>query len=716
MLALVLEAALRSMLMAGVVWGCIRLLRMRALPAQKVAWMLVLLAAATMPFVMRAPLVATLLANRGVQIPLHSLPKWLGGGAATQAKVPVVASAAKVQIQTVKISKPSAAHVERLNEDRLGNENADALVVTNTGDSADENALAVERAAVAQISQVTQPATAVSAASSFVARKAEPFWNWKRIKGFAFVAYFAVVGLLLLRTLAGLGLAFRLWLRAKPVADMRLSAGQEHALRVRVSPDLATPVTIASTVLIPADYAAWDEIKLRVVLAHEQSHVKQGDFYLQLVAAVHAAIFWFSPLGWWLQRKLSELGEALSDRAGVEQADSPATYAQILLEFAAKPRKTSFFTPVAGVAMARNSNLSGRIERILNARRLGLSSLGGRRHAVLAAVMVPVALLAAVALVRVAPAVEAAQSVRSSDHSTGKGSSSPDTAQSVGVASGSQVVSIDLAQAAPPPATPLTPDVAPPPPPDAESPLVEPAPAVEAPEAPEPPPAPGHHVSFSYSDDDDNGSIAIIQGTGNTIMMNGHGGMDLKKAKDKYHDNFIWFERDGKQYVITDPQIVAQAKEMFKQDPRLQQQQKELEARQRLLEAEMNNVASEHALVKLDSPEFKAQMEKLSAEIAQLQTVKVKELTDKLTQEKIAEIQERVGKIQERLGDIQGRIGEKQGEIGERQGEIGERMGKLGEEMGKIGEEQGRKAEEASKKLKSVIDQAFKDGKAKPVE
>jgi len=27
-------------------------------------------------------------------------------------------------------------------------------------------------------------------------------------------------------------------------------------------------------------------------------------------------------------------------------------------------------------------------------------------------------------------------------------------------------------------------------------------------------------------------------------MMNAWG-MDLKKAKDKYHDNFIWFERDG---------------------------------------------------------------------------------------------------------------------------------------------------------------------------
>ena len=38
--------------------------------------------------------------------------------------------------------------------------------------------------------------------------------------------------------------------------------------------------------------------------------------------AYTAALFWFSPLGWWLKRKLSDLGEAISDRAGLEEAAS----------------------------------------------------------------------------------------------------------------------------------------------------------------------------------------------------------------------------------------------------------------------------------------------------------------------------------------------------------------------------------------------------------
>ena len=80
--------------------------------------------------------------------------------------------------------------------------------------------------------------------------------------------------------------------------------------------------------MLPDDYDEWDTEKLRIVLAHERSHVRQGDFYLQALAGLYAAIFWFSPLGWWLKRKLSDLSEAISDHAGLEEAAGHASYAQ----------------------------------------------------------------------------------------------------------------------------------------------------------------------------------------------------------------------------------------------------------------------------------------------------------------------------------------------------------------------------------------------------
>ena len=206
--------------------------------------------------------------------------------------------------------------------------------------------------------------------------------------------YLAVAGIFLIRLACGLIAALRLWRRAKPISGELLTAS--HApVDLRCSTEVLSPVTICSAIVLPADYATWDSEKLRVVLAHERSHIRQKDFYLQLLAGVYAAVVWFSPLGWWLKRKLSDLAEAISDRAGLEEAPDRTSYAQILLEFAAAPRPT-----LIGVAMARSGSLSRRIERLLNDVSFRQAFAGSRR-ALAAVLVVPVVLFAATALVRV---------------------------------------------------------------------------------------------------------------------------------------------------------------------------------------------------------------------------------------------------------------------------------------------------------------------------
>ena len=173
-------------------------------------------------------------------------------------------------------------------------------------------------------------------------------------------------------------------------------------LPLRASSKVSSPLTIGSAILLPADYDTWDKEKVRIVLAHERSHVRQGDFYLQLLAGLYAALVWFSPLGWWLKKELADLAEAISDRAGIEEARSRTSYAQILLEFAAAPRPTAL-----GVAMARSSSLARRIERLLNDHAFRQSFAGGRR-ALFAVALVPVTLFAATAMVRVQAATHSA--------------------------------------------------------------------------------------------------------------------------------------------------------------------------------------------------------------------------------------------------------------------------------------------------------------------
>ena len=206
--------------------------------------------------------------------------------------------------------------------------------------------------------------------------------------------YVAVAAVLVLRLACGLVAALRLLKTAKPIAlDAQIL--QSASLRLLCSARVASPVTICSSIVLPGDWASWDSEKLRIVLAHERSHIRQGDFYIQLLAGVYAAAVWFSPLGWWLKRTLSDLAEAISDRAGLEEAADRTSYAQILLEFAAAPRPT-----LIGVAMARSGSISRRIERFLNDVSFR-QAFAGTPRALVALAVVPVALFAATALVRV---------------------------------------------------------------------------------------------------------------------------------------------------------------------------------------------------------------------------------------------------------------------------------------------------------------------------
>ncbi len=604
----------------------------------------------------------------------------------------------------------------------------------------------------------------------------------------------AGITLLLARVLIGLSLAFRIWHRARPASSLASPDGAYAS--IRVSADVQTPVTIGSTVILPSSYAAWDQDKLRVVLAHEQSHVRQGDFYLQLAAAVYAAAFWFSPLGWWLQRKISELGEALSDCAGLEQAKDPASYAQILLEFAAMPRTSPLTGALTGVAMARSSNLSGRIDRILNDRRFRVAFLGGRRHAVLSAILVPAALVATVACIRIAPSVHAASLTAATQ--TGR-SASPAAPQS-------PTAPVAAQAPAPQASVPSAPDVAAPAPPTVVPDGAVVPDAVVVPDVPDsakivpdnavasemeivPDHGDTHHFAYGFGQSrrGRDESFAIVNGHDTNVNMNGDSHSDFEKAKAKYHDHFIWFERNGKSYVITDPAIVAQAEQMFATDPKIKVQQNELQARMKALQDEMQRVRPETLVIDPNTPEFKHQMEelqlrvkdldkikidvntpefksqmekmqldlkhlndvkidlnlhdlqeqigKLQADLGRIDAIKIKAMTEKINaevqaqinaevkadvqahlQEQLGDFQGRIGDVQGQIGDIQGLIGDQQGQLGEKQGEIGERMGKVGEEMGRLGEEQGRQAEAAAKRMQSVLDQAVKDGKAKPID
>jgi bla regulator protein blaR1 len=448
-----IEAAVRGLLLAMVVGAGLRVLRVTNVPVRKAAWSLVLVASLAMPFLMRWPAMTGLAAGIAWVVPIHRVDAMQGG--ATQPQV-VPGSAMTREAASSPSGKLRVADRQK----------ALAVVIPVAAPSATQDESVTDRA----VSAV--PVGAESA-------PAKHGWQWPPVERMFVWVYLAVGGALLLRLLWGLGAAMWLWSRAEEISP--LDVPEEN---VRVSAKIPSPVTIASGIVLPSNYGEWGRAKLRVVLAHERSHVRQLDFYLQLLAGVYRAIFWFSPLGWWLKQTLSHLGEAISDRAGLEAAASRSDYAGVLLEFAATTQRA-----LPGVAMARKGNLSRRVDQLLNEKLFQKAFAEGRRRAMLSLLLVPAALFAVTALVRVP--VVAAQNAPAPPPS----SAAPSTAAAPAIAPDAPVSDAPASVPAAAEATVVQDQAVPPAPPSAApaqapatAPAPEPAVAPDADQQPTPAP------------------------------------------------------------------------------------------------------------------------------------------------------------------------------------------------------------------------------------
>ena len=756
---LLIEAALRALLVALVVWAGLRLLRVGNVLAQKTVWALVLAAAVAMPLLMRwrgLPAFATL------RVPLPVMRS------APQIAPP--ADSALLSPHIGVISTPSPFMVDPVSEP------------SSTGGGRFP-APSISKGQYGMPISAPSPSIQQGTASSGALIDNRPPVRLIPWQSFAEFLYFAVAVAFTLRVIFGVAAAMRLWFGAQPVL-FEDEQGSFLGLRLRSSAAIASPVTIGSAVLLPADFSEWDAEKLSIVLAHERSHIRQGDFYLQLLASLYAALFWFSPLGWWLKSKLRNLGEAIGDHAALNQAASPASYAQLLLEFAALPRPT-----LIGVDMARPSTISQRIERLLNDSTFSQAFAGGKRRALLAVLVVPVAIFAAVTVVR----VEAAGVAQTQAPSPAAAPSPTDAATPTAPAE--PATPADALQA--PDAVLQAPDAAPAPmsgaSPSADSALLPrppQAPAVPGkagePDVPNPPDllietdgpnppdlsnliilrrdariqaqvnaqikaqvnaqidpqvkaqlhalaankylqdarvfqlkgADGEHSSYAYSYiiSDDGDSYAIVSGPDAKINFSGrwNGGRheDIEKASKMAHGKFLWFSHDGKSYIIEDPAVIAQIEEMYKPIEALGREQAELGKKQAELGKLEGDFGKQFELAKITAPDISKEMAEVTAAMTKLQA----QMGQEINRAELAEVQGKLAQLQGKLGALQGNYGAHGADFGAKMGKLGAEQGQLGAEEGRLGAEQGRLSVEADRKIKAIIDLSLQNGKAKPVE
>jgi beta-lactamase regulating signal transducer with metallopeptidase domain len=573
--------------------------------------------------------------------------------------------------------------------------------------------------------------------------------------------YLAVAILLLARFFVGLALGRRLIRASRMVDDPRVglrltsrayAAGLAAVPQVAESEIISVPVTMGalhSTILLPADWRDWDDAKLDAVVAHEVSHVARRDALTQRISLLHRAIFWFSPLAWWLDRHLADLAEQASDEAALSCGADRTDYAKILLGFFEALQAAPGRVWWQGVSMAKAGQAEERVDRILAWK--GAVTMGLKKSivAVVVALAVPVVYLAASvhpASYNVGPqGFDLAQDQAPPQPPAPRPASAPKA----------QPGATSAPALAPAPEAPSTPEAVPLPEPPigpggvgpyAMPPRIAPvagiAPMVTmsphspiaalAPRAPiagvvapaglaNVPPglwssqsgsssygsssSKGNSYSYGY---DDNQRFVIVSGNSDSFTMSGDSDdiSHVKELRKEIQGDFIWFQRDEKSYIIRDQAVIDSAKKLWAPQEELGKKQEELGKQQEALGEQQEELGKKMEQVRVNVPDMTAQLDKLRAEL--------KKLSDGGTQEQLGDLQSEIGDLQSKLGELQSQAGEKQGELGQKMGELGEKQGALGEQQGLLGEKQGELARQASLHMKELLNKALSNGTAQP--
>jgi uncharacterized protein (TIGR03435 family) len=147
---------------------------------------------------------------------------------------------------------------------------------------------------------------------------------------------------------------------------LRLTVGTIRANRL-TSASCAAPVTVGllrPRVILPECSSEWPQAQLDAVLIHEREHMRRRDPLVLWLALLNRALFWFHPLAWWLEKRLTMLAEEACDAAVIERGHDAHDYSEYLLDVARAVQRAGTRVNVTAMAMP-GSYLTPRIKKII---------------------------------------------------------------------------------------------------------------------------------------------------------------------------------------------------------------------------------------------------------------------------------------------------------------------------------------------------------------
>jgi len=190
-------------------------------------------------------------------------------------------------------------------------------------------------------------------------------WVW--MTGATLVSCYVLIGHLV---------AWRIYGTTRPVESNWVHEGQQlakelglrRALRIVESKQVSVPIVLQRwhpTIVMPVAATQWPWIRVRAVLLHELAHVKRNDLYMQLLAQLACAVYWFSPLIWLAAHQLRLERERACDDFVLLSGTPRADYATDLFEIARAGSRSPATSFAIGLAL-RRSQLEQRLAAIAN--------------------------------------------------------------------------------------------------------------------------------------------------------------------------------------------------------------------------------------------------------------------------------------------------------------------------------------------------------------
>ncbi|QDT95901.1 BlaR1 peptidase M56 [Gimesia aquarii] len=188
------------------------------------------------------------------------------------------------------------------------------------------------------------------------------------------LVYFTMVGFWILIWLVGYARRCQIAKYAILASDelqhllSSIAGAKGKHVRLLVSDRVPTPImwgAFRPTIVIPTELAAKpNSAALRWAIAHEWSHVLQGDFSTQVLSSLTKFVCFYQPAYWWLRRQLILNQDFLADAFAANQGPSTEDYADFLVSIA-RNQNQPLLTGTLGISDHR-SNLFRRVNMLVD--------------------------------------------------------------------------------------------------------------------------------------------------------------------------------------------------------------------------------------------------------------------------------------------------------------------------------------------------------------